>query len=100
MNIEKELYDEITEITKKDYSPIIQKDADEPVLVTSDKLAVMLEDLLKVIDYKNDEIEEANYKIENLNKKMKDLEQDVADNFRRIPIGSQVRVSDGDFRWK
>lgn len=91
MKIESELYSEITEQTKKDYSPIVEKEPENPVLVTSNNIEKMLEDLLKVIEYKNAIIEEQEYKIEHLEDKIKDIEKDIEDNFKRIPISQQVR---------
>lgn len=55
------------------------------------ELFVENEKLKKQLKYKNEIIEEQEYKIEHLEDKIKDIEKDIADNFKRIPISQQVR---------
>ena len=84
MNIEKELYDEIVRFLKKDYTPLVAKEPEQPVLVTSEKMVMILNDLI-------DKIIEQEEIIYDLQGKIEDREKDIADNYKRIPVSKQVR---------
>lgn len=84
MNIEKELYDEIVRLLKKDYTPLVAKEPEQPVLVTSGKMVTILNDLINKI------IEQEGI-IYDLESKIEDRERDIADNYKRVPVSKQVR---------
>lgn len=84
MNIEKELYDEIVRLLKKDYTPLVVKEPEQPVLVTSEKMVTILNDLI-------DKIIEQEEIIYDLQERIEDRERDIEDNYKRIPVSTQVR---------
>lgn len=84
MNIYKDVYEKIEELTKTDYNGQYSKDSDdEYVLVFSDEIEGMLEDLLSLID--------------NLKEEIKDIEEDRDENYKPIPVSEQVGISNKDF---
>lgn len=86
MKIDKELYEKISEITGVDYEANYYKDPDiEYVLVFTDAVVNMLEDLLSEYHHKEEELE--------------DLEQDIEDNYqpRKIDPYEEYGVSRNDF---
>ncbi len=83
MEIIRELYERVSKATGWNYEPIYQKDAEAPVILTRIKIEGMLEDLLLEITERDEKIE--------------DIIKDREDNFKRIPIGKQVNISDKDF---
>lgn len=84
MNIYKDVYKKIEELTKTDYNGQYSKDSDdEYVLVFSDEIEGMLENLLSLID--------------NLQEEIKDIEEDRDENYKPIPVSEQVGISDKDF---
>ena len=42
-------------------------------------------------------IEDLMYEIDRLQEEIEDMEQDIHDNYKPIPIAEQVGISDGDF---
>lgn len=84
MNIYRDTFEKISEITKTDYKVIYLEDADgEYVMAFDDSVNSMLEDLL--------------IKIDSLNQEIENLKKDIEDNYKPISIASQVNISDKDF---
>lgn len=48
---------------------------------------------IKTTDIKGKDYAEVNH----LEEKIEDIEQDIQDNYRPIPVAEQVDISDGDF---
>ncbi len=83
---------DIQKLTKKEYDVMYSNNAEsEYVRIYDEGVYVdMIRDLLKVADdYKRE--------IEHLKEELEDLQEDIETNYRRIPIGEQVRISDKDF---
>lgn len=83
MKIDISLYDRVSELTNTEYKGIFAKEPDEPVLVFSDDIESMLENLILEID--------------RLNEKIEDREKDIEENYERKSVASQVGVTDKDF---
>ena len=82
MNIDIELYEEISNITQTDYKPNYPKDPDVEKMLVYD-VESMLEDLL------------AKYK--ELENKYDETERYYIENWQPIPVSKQVGLSDKDF---
>lgn len=76
MEIDRELYENISKITGWNYEPIYQKEEDAPVIITRPKMENILEDLLIEIHDREEKIE--------------DIIKDREDNYRPVPIEKQV----------
>ena len=84
MRINQDVYERICKITFTDYEALYDKDPDvETVIVFEEAINSMLEDLICEID--------------RLEEKYEDLQQDLQDNYKRIPASEQVGVTDRDF---
>ena len=83
LEIDKELYNKVNEITKTNYNPIFLGDM---VLLKCEEINYIIEDLIAEYEQKNMELQE--------------LERDVKDNYKPIPVSEQYDVSDGDFIWR
>lgn len=82
MVIDEDLYKKIEKITCTDYEGWLDKEK-EQVLVGSDGIIGMLEDLLCEIDY--------------LKERYNDLEKDVQDNYKPISPYEMYGISERDF---
>lgn len=76
VNIEKKLYERVSEITTTDYNVENNK-------VEVDNLLSMIEDLISEYDRIEEELE--------------DIQNDMEENYQRIPVSNQYDVSDRDF---
>lgn len=89
MKLDRELYEKIEKITLTDYEVDYPKEPNEEDgesfvwVYDSYQFESMLKDLICEID--------------KLEERIEDIEQDREDNYRPIPVGEQVRISDSDF---
>jgi hypothetical protein len=83
MEISRELYERVANMTGWDYEPMYQKEAEAPVILTRIKLEGMLEDLLLEISEREEKLE--------------DTIKERDENWVRLPISSQVEITDKDF---
>lgn len=83
MEISRELYERVANMTGWDYEPMYQKEAEAPVILTRIKLEGMLEDLLLEITEREEKLE--------------DTIKERDENWVRLPISSQVEITDKDF---
>lgn len=81
MELDRDLYEKISDLTGTDYKPIFQKDAEAPVIVTN--IESMLEELLM--------------RYEELEKKYDETERYYIENWQPIPVSKQVGMIDKDF---
>lgn len=84
--------EDIQKLTKKEYEVQYSNNAESEFvkIYDTDVVEQIIEDLLKVAqDYK--------WKAEHLQEEFEELQEDVETNFRRIPIGEQVGITDKDF---
>ena len=78
-----ETLDKVSKITDTDYD-IRWYDAENiKGYIDADEMLCMIDDLL--------------YKIDSLQEKIYDIEQDVQDNYKRIPVTELIGISDSDF---
>ena len=80
MNIDLRLYDRVKKITRTNYS---NDRSEADVWVDEDGLYAIIEDLVNEVEF--------------LEAKIKDIEQDIEDNYRPIPLNEQYNVYDSDF---
>lgn len=83
MEISRELYERVANMTGWDYEPMYQKEAEAPVILTRIKLEGMLEDLLLEISEREEKLE--------------DTIKERDENWVRLPISKQVEITDKDF---
>ena len=85
--------EEIQALTKKEYEVQYSNNAEsEYVKIYDDYVYVeIIRDLLDIA-------QDQKRKIEHLKEELDDLREDVETNFKRIPIGEQVGITDKDFR--
>ena len=84
MKLDKELYEKISKLTGTDYEALYTKNPDDEfIFIFNDSIENMLQDLLSEID--------------RLEEKIEDMDQDIEDNYRPIPVAEQVGISDKDF---
>jgi hypothetical protein len=76
VKIEKKVLEKIEEITNTNYNA-------EDVYLTTENLVMIIDDLLVELGKMQD--------------KLNDLENDLNDNYRPIPVAEQVAISDKDF---
>ena len=83
---------DIQKLTKKEYDVMYSNNAESEYvkIYDEDVYIEMIRDLLEVI-------QEQNRKIDHLKEELDDVIEDRDTNYRRIPIGEQVRISDKDF---
>lgn len=83
MNIDLDLFIDVQGITCTSYDNLAVLEDKEQVLITSDTVENMLEDLI--------------CEIERLHEQIEDMEQDIKENYKRVPAAEQVGIRNSDF---
>lgn len=83
MHIDLDTYLRVQKITCTEYDTLgILKDK-EQALIDSNTVESMIDDLI--------------CEIERLNEHIEDMEQDIKDNYKRVPVSEQVGIGNSDF---
>lgn len=83
MNIDLDTYLRVQEITCTEYDNLAILKEKEQALIDSGTVESMIEDLITEID--------------RLEEKIEDMEQDIQDNYKRVPVAEQVGIRNSDF---
>lgn len=83
MNIDLNTYLRVQELTCTQYGNLAVFKDKEQALIDNDTVESMIEDLICEIDRLKEQIE--------------DMEQDIKDNYKKVPVAEQVGIRDSDF---